>query len=249
MPEAVRTRTTPQVLLAVQIAIDATRHVRDFFRKLGEGFREEVMHSHGDHIPLRVRDDSVALFWLPEILLDRRVSNPSEFPQEALRKFWSTKEKRIPYVLAHVANQLSAFEWPSSEQVMQQYKDLMHAWSLLLNDKEIAKQVFGSTTLVASQGHSSQHHFDWLQWWKLSHTDPRFLPPGTEAAFVLFHFMGMVGVSEAGAESIASLLKRYSPSVASRINTERVIEKTIVASVGIKGLFTDDIFLLRCWVE
>ena len=98
MPEAVRTRTTPQVLLAVQIAIDATRHVRDFFRKLGEGFREEVMHSHGDHIPLRVRDDSVALFWLPEILLDRRVSNPSEFPQEALRKFWSTKEKRIPYV-------------------------------------------------------------------------------------------------------------------------------------------------------
>ena len=152
-------------------------------------------------------------------------------------------------MLAHVANQLSSFEWPSTEQVMQQYKDLMHAWSLLLNDKEIAKQVFGSTTLVASQGHSSQHHFDWLQWWKLSHTDPRFLPPGTEAAFVLFHFMGMVGVSEAGAESIASLLKRYSPSVASRINTERVIEKTIVASVGIKGLFTDDLFLLRCWVE
>eukprot|EP00969_Alexandrium_andersonii_P063935 2816094-Alexandrium_andersonii.AAC.1 len=32
------------------------------------------------------------------------------------------------------------------------------------------------------------------------------------AAFTLFHFVGMLGVSEAQAECVASLLKRYSPA-------------------------------------
>ena len=59
----------------------------------------------------------------------------------------------------------------------------------------------------------------------MSHTDARFLPSGCEAAFALYHFMGMVGVSEARAESIASLLKRYTG--AKSLSTDRIIEKPL----------------------
>ena len=99
---------------------------------------------------------------------------------------------------------------------MRQYKDLMHAWSRLSEADDAAKQVFPAP---------SQGHFDWEIWWKLSHTDSRCLPPGCEAAFTLFHFMGMVGVSEARAESIASSLKRYIPATLGRLSTDRINEK------------------------
>ena len=45
---------------------------------------------------------------------------------------------------------------------------------------DVAKRVF----LAPSQG-----QFDWAIWWKLSHTDARFLPSGCEAAFALCHFI------------------------------------------------------------
>ena len=99
---------------------------------------------------------------------------------------------------------------------MHQYKDLMHVWSRLPEADDVAKQVFPAP---------SQGHFDWEIWWKLSPTDSRCLPPGCEAAFTLFHFMGMVGVSEARAESIASSLKRYSPATLGRLSTDRINEK------------------------
>ena len=123
---------------------------------------------------------------------------------------------------------------------MRQYQDLMYWWSALSEEDEVAQRAF----LAPSQG-----HFDWELWWKLSHTESRFVPPGCEAAFALFHFMGMVGVSEARAESIASSLKRYSPQASSRMTTDRIIEKAIVRNSDVNGLTTDDLFLLRCWVE
>ena len=238
--EAARGRARSLAAVAAGTAAAATRYAREFFRQLSAGYAEEVIRAHGDHIPLRVRDDSAVLFWLPEILPSRQVRRPSEFSPETSRRFWQAKLKRLPHVLAHVANQLSTFEWPSTETVMRQYKDLMHAWSRLSEADDVAKQVFHAP---------SQGHFDWEIWWKLSHTDSRFLPPGCEAAFALFHFMGMVGVSEARAESIASTLKKYSPPGSSRLSTDRIIEKTIVRNAGVNGLTTDDLFLLRCWVE
>ena len=92
----------------------------------------------------------------------------------------------------------------------------MHAWSRLSEVDDVAKRVF----LAPSQG-----HFDWASWWKLSHTDSRLVLPGREAAFALFHFMGMVGVSEARAESIASLLKRYRGTHS--LSTDRIVEQTL----------------------
>ena len=136
---------------------------------------------------------------------------PSEFSPVELQRFWQAKLRRLPDVISHVEQQVIVFSWPDLELMMGQYKDLMPAWSRLSEVDDVAKRV----SLAPSQG-----HFDWVRWWKLSHTDSRFLPSGCEAAFALYHFMGMLGVSEARVESIASLLKRYrgaGPSSADRI--------------------------------
>ena len=216
VPEAARGTTRAQAAAAARTSIAAARYVRTFFRKLSAGYAEEVIQSHGDHIPIRVRDESVVLFWLPEILPARIVRRPAEFSPEESRRFWQAKLRRLPYTSAYVEAQLSVFEWPPTEQLMRQYKDLMHAWSRLSAEDDVAKRVFPA---------SSQGHFDWAVWWKLSHTDSRFLPSGCEAAFALYHFMGMVGVSEARAESIASSLKRYTG--AKSLSTDRIIEKQL----------------------
>ena len=106
-----------------------------------------------------------------------------------LQRFWQAKWRRLNYVLAYVEPQLSVFDWPDPELLMRLRS--LHAWSRLSQEDDVAKRVF----LAPLQG-----QFDWALWWKLSHTDSRFLPPGCEAAFALYHFMGRVGVSEARAE-------------------------------------------------
>ena len=156
------------------------------------------------------------LFWLPEILPSRLVRRPSECSREELERFWHAKLRHLLHASAHVEGQLSVFDWPPTDQLMRQYQALMHRWSRLSEEEDVAKRVF----LAPSQG-----HFDWALWWKLSHTDSRFLPSGCEAAFALYHFMGMVGVSEARAESIASLLKKYKGN--NSLGTDRIIEKPL----------------------
>ena len=82
------------------------------------------------------------LFWPPEILPSWLVRRPSEFSPEELQRFWQAKLRRLPYAAAHVEAQLSVFEWPPTEQLMRQYKDLMHAWSRLSEVDDVAKRVF-----------------------------------------------------------------------------------------------------------
>ena len=47
----------------------------------------------------------------------------------------------------------------------------------------------------------------WEAWWQFVHIDRRACPEEAMAAFVLFHFWGSMGVSEAKAESVGSILK------------------------------------------
>eukprot|EP00969_Alexandrium_andersonii_P110900 4895334-Alexandrium_andersonii.AAC.1 len=76
--------------------------------------------------------------------------------------------------------------------------------------------------------------FSWTSWWKYVRTDARLRPPEglCDAIFTVFHFLGMLGVSEAQAGSVASLLKRYSPAVVSRLGASRIIEKTLLRTSG-----------------
>eukprot|EP00973_Karenia_brevis_P059065 8223766-Karenia_brevis.AAC.1 len=60
----------------------------------------------------------------------------------------------------------------------------------------------------------------------------------------------MWGASEAAAESVGSLLKRYATAQSfSKLSPQRVIEKAIMRYAGLAGDGSDDFFLLRCWAE
>ena len=61
--------------------------------------------------------------------------------------------------------------------------------------------------------------------------------------FSFYDFTGMIGCSEARAESIASLLSRSAPKESSRLSTDRIIEKAVLAHGGVEGLAGDDLFI------
>ena len=246
--EALPSRSRAQAVAATDVAIAATQYVRRFFHTLSRNFEQDVIHSHGDHIPIRLRDSATVLFWLPEVLTDNQVRKPSEFSQEQLARYWSGKLRCMPVVLAYVANQISVYEWPSTDETMKQYKKLMTVWSNLLDQVGVKERAWKTSSRLVAEPKSDS--FDWAWWWKMAHTDARWRPRGCEAILTMFHFTGMIGVSEARAESIGSLLKRYSPAVSARLSTDRIIEKTIIRASGIDGgTATDDLFLLRCWIE
>ena len=120
----------------------------------------------------------------------------------------------------------------------------MQVWAALSRRDPISKEVWVDASCGAGKS------FSWRNWWRLSHTDPAFCPAECEAAFAIYHFTGMLGVSEAQAESAASLLKRYQPVQSSgRLGTTRVIEKAVLRMSGIAGDGSDDLFLLRCWAQ
>ena len=58
------------------------------------------------------------------------------------------------------------------------------------------------------------------------------MPPqcnaGCNAMFAVFHFVGMLGISEAAAESAASHFKYFSPARSRRLGTGRLVEKVIL---------------------
>ena len=78
----------------------------------------------------------------------------------------------------------------------------------------------------------------------------RFRPKGTEAAFTIFHFCGMLGTSEAAAESVASVLKHYGGiQKKSSARTSRVGQKAFLKLNGITGTSADDTFIATAWLQ
>ena len=73
-----------------------------------------------------------------------------------------------------------------------------------------------------------------------------FVPAGFEAAWALFHYSGMWGTSEAAAESVGSILKRYSNA---GLSTCRVEESTVLRWNNLRGEGSDDAFLQICWTK
>jgi hypothetical protein len=89
----------------------ATARVRLFLKEMCQSFQDDVLESHGDHVPKRVRDGAAVLFWLPEILV-RAHDNPRSV------ELWKLAYTCMPVVLARLVNQLSVYDWPSIEDVM-----------------------------------------------------------------------------------------------------------------------------------
>ena len=73
-------------------------------RDLGYSHEEHVVYSHGDHIPLHVRNASVVAFWLPDVL---DIAFEAMSPEQAKRLF-SPRVSDFLTVAEYVARRLQA---------------------------------------------------------------------------------------------------------------------------------------------
>eukprot|EP00969_Alexandrium_andersonii_P040542 1777302-Alexandrium_andersonii.AAC.1 len=48
-------------------SLAAVREAWLFFQKVSSDFQQQVIRSHGDHIPSNARDGAMVFFWLPEV--------------------------------------------------------------------------------------------------------------------------------------------------------------------------------------
>ena len=198
-------------------------------------FKTQVLESHGVHISKKVRDASTLVFWLPRILTDPRLHMPAT---NDVKQFWKPLLVGIDLLLGYIAAQLDMFTWPPSAVVQQQYMSVMRVWSKLLERPDIRAQVLPNNT------------FDWLQWWKLVHTDARFAPPCAVPIVHMFHYAGMIGVSEAYAEAIGSWLTMFGCNKSkNRTLTSTIRDRVFMKSHNLKGDGTDDMLLMRTWAE
>lgn len=210
-----------------------------FFMDLAQGHDDQVVHSHGDHIPLAVRDCATYLWWLPELLsFDYSVLDASAQVHDS---FWEARLEALGVVASHVSNQMHSFEWPECKRMEKQYKRLVRHWADIAKKPSISEKVWKDGI------------FQWEAWWRMSHTNQvsagdivQFVPAGLEAAWELFHFTGMLGTSEAAAESVGSILKRFANA---GLSTGRVVESTILRWSGIRGDGRDDQVLSACWAK
>ena len=170
---------------ACAIALYAVADSRKLLRGSGASFHKGVITTHGDHIPASVRDHAIVLFWLPEVLLWCA-------DKELAANGWKVHLRRMPIALAYIANQLSMYEWPNTENTMAQHQRLMCTWSKLLQLPEVARSawILARPRLDAGPNFETGRTFSWTCWWMMAHTDTRGCPSGCEAAFTLFHLWG-----------------------------------------------------------
>ena len=144
----------------------------------------------------------------------------------------------LDLLLAYIAAQMDIFDWPPSPVEKKQYMQLMRLWSRLARSPEFELRVF------------PQGRFDWLHWWQLVHTDMRFAPPYAAAIVHMFHYFGMLGISEAYAESIGSVLTMLGVDKRkNRLLTSTIHDKVMLKLAGLRGDGTDDVLITRCWAE
>ena len=193
-----------------------------FMRRLSKEFQVHVMKSHGDHIPMQVRDAATFLFAIP-----------LHFPNiERTLQYEYLLSTAISRVAAWVRQQVcQSYTWPPDEAIRTQYDVLIARWKEIIREGENFRDANGM--------------FLWNQFWQDSHTKAAFAPQGTEAAFLLYNFTGMWGTSEAEAESVGSLLKFYGRT--KTLSFERIVERVKLRHEQVDGLPRCDLFMLRVW--
>ena len=106
---------------------------QSFIRDLGRAHEEHVIFSHGDHVPMEVRNAAVVAFWLPDFL---GIEYQSMRRADAL-EFWSSRVSEFCVVAEYVAKRLAAYSWPPEFELRSQYRDLMMHWGKLCTSADV----------------------------------------------------------------------------------------------------------------
>ena len=159
--EQMASRKKCAAVLACSAVQQATLQASAFFKALRRGFYEEVLLSHGNHVPIAVRDYATVLFWLPDVL---------EAVQAKSVDFWKLARVCMPKVAAYVGNQVSMYDWPSTEQLVLQYYKLMRRWSVLIGSPDVRCKAYPARkrSCLGAEPAKEGVLFDWRWWWKQS---------------------------------------------------------------------------------
>ena len=293
LAEVCQQRTSEDIDAAGEHLCLVVQAGQSFMHELGCSHEDNVVYSHGDHVPLSVRNGAVVAFWLPDVL----AVDFAKMSSREAKAFWDPRVEAFLEVAAYVRQRMSAYRWPDEFELRAQYRDLLLHWARLSRRPEVHEILFrpadsygeivsgsepagisavgsgraepagisavgsGSSepagllehgTDIILRGLEFRYVFQWEVFWEIVHTGQLpsgaaldFAPDKYAAAFAVWHFAGMFGTSEAHAESMGNILKRYAKSV----STSRVIESTILRAHGLTGCGSgsEDAFLELCW--
>ena len=195
-----------------------------FMQRLSKEYQRHVLESHGNHIPLELRNAACYLFAAPLL-------SPDVDWTTLLHEFLVSDA--LAALSLWVKRQIRCFTWPSDGQLRRQYDALIGAWRARVSDN--------------ADKFCNEAGPKWAEFWQSAHADAAFCPAGTEAAFLLFNFSGMWGTSENEAESVASLLKFYGRT--KTLSFDRIVEKTQLRYAELDGNPACDSLIIRIWAR
>ena len=207
----------------------AAKYVRDLSSALRQAFVPSFF-VEPDDVPVDLAEAMLICWWAPALLQSQ--SRIGHHQLHAWRICFAYVQKRVGSALL-----------PLDEATAdQEYIGLVNLWREQGNSPEARARLFtsskGATTVA----------FDWIAFWEMTHTAPGWVEAKVWHAFFVFHFLGMLGHSEASAESSIGTLKRCSNSEIG-VSTLRAVQKARLVLHGIRGVGYDDFFILRVWGE
>ncbi|CAE7243426.1 unnamed protein product, partial [Symbiodinium sp. KB8] len=202
-------------------------------------YEAKVLDAWGNHIPRSVRESATSIFFLP-ILLWKKIPLVEQMPYNWLRSLFQLRK--------YVSTQVKIFDWEAVDDLSDkdgvlalatQYVMLLRRWKKILRTP-VANARFPV--------HEAPQRHQWIDWfneiWRLSHTEDVWKPAGTDMAFFLWHFSGTWSLSEASAESIASVAGRLGRPTDS---TAAVSQMVSLRDFGFGGTGNDDHHIHSLW--
>ena len=238
---------------------------QSFMRDLGRSHEEHVVYSHGDHIPLKVRNASVVAFWLPDVL---DVAFEAMSSKQA-KHFWEPRVSAFLDVAEYVAKRLQAYQWPVEFDLRAQYRDLILHWCRLCRHPDVRAEILRpreenakpgrrSASIVAadckwcesqtglvehgceviSPGLEFKHSFQWEVFWAMVHTGK--VPSGAVLDWVPDKCAAAFAVFHFSgmfgtSEAHAESVGSTLKRYAKTLGTSRVVESTMLRQHGLTG--------------
>ena len=152
--EAKRKRTVQEMRAAGEHFCLVLQAGQSFMRDLGRSHEDQVVHSHGDHVPLNVRNASVVAFWLPDFL-DVELEKMSS---RQAKHFLESRISAFLDVSKYVAGRLQAYRWPAEFELKAQYRDLILQWCRLCRRPDVRAEILRPREGNAKQGRRVSKH-------------------------------------------------------------------------------------------
>ena len=127
---ALSSRQRVAAIASARLMFDVWQKAHTSIRQLQISFKEDVLDSHGNHIPRLIFESATFAFWVPDLI--RFAALPEHLDTSS--HFWRPRIKSFGRVLPHILKMLPMFEWPGLPtygDVVAQYVSLSKYWAVV----------------------------------------------------------------------------------------------------------------------